>query len=166
MGTTYLLREVRWECRCLKSRENDSGNGEWNFDLNLDDGRFAQNAELDQYQLETIAAATVPLCQHWMDDTTRCRCPAMRGMRYCYSHSLQQERVARKNAERARQRWFESVPLDDAASIQRAIREVMIRLLSGDISRKQAGQILYKLQTASANLRTTRSAPEKADDEA
>ena len=95
---------------------------------------------------------TVPLCQHWMDSATRCGSPAMRGTRYCYSHHRAQARGARKNAERARQRWFESAPPEDAASVQRALMQVMTRLLSGEIDPKQAGQILYKLQTATLNL--------------
>jgi hypothetical protein len=77
----------------------------------------------------------------------------MRGTRYCYSHHRAQARGARKNAERARQRWFESAPPEDAASVQRALMQVMTRLLSGEIDPRQAGQILYKLQTATVNLR-------------
>jgi hypothetical protein len=101
-----------------------------------------------------MGTVTVPLCQHWMDDTIRCGSPAMRSTRYCYFHHLAQMRGARKNAESARQRWFESAPLDDAVSVQRALAQVMTRLLSGNISHKRAGQILYNLQTASVNLRT------------
>ncbi len=112
-----------------------------------------------------MGTATVPLCQHWMDNATRCGSPAMRGTRYCYSHHLEQARGARKNAERARQRWFESAPLEDAASVQRALMQVITRLLSGEIDHKQAGQILYKLQTASGNLRSAGLGPGKADDE-
>ena len=112
-----------------------------------------------------MATSAVPLCQHWMDNATRCGSPAMRGTRYCYSHRREQARGARKNAERVRQRWFESAPLDDAASIQRALREVMTRMLSGDIGHKQAGQILYKLQTVSMNLKSAGLAPGKPDDE-
>jgi hypothetical protein len=100
-----------------------------------------------------MATATVPLCQHFMDNSTRCASPAMKGTRYCYSHHREQSRRARKNAERARQRWFESAPLDDVASVQRALRQVMERLLSGQVDHKKAGKILYKLQTASVNLR-------------
>ena|ERR1700727_277721 len=100
-----------------------------------------------------MSIAIVPLCQHWMDNTAHCGSPAMKGTRYCYSHYRQQEREARRNAERARQRWFESVPLGDAAAVQRALAQVMTRLVSGEIDRKQAGQILYKLQTASLDLR-------------
>ena len=88
-----------------------------------------------------------------MDSATRCGSPAMRGTRYCYSHHRAQARGARKNAERARQRWFESAPPEDAVSVQRALMQVMTRLLSGEIDPKQAGQILYKLQTATGNLR-------------
>ena len=116
--------------------------------------------------LETnMGTATVPLCQYWMHNATRCGSPAMRGTRYCYSHHLQQARGARKNAEHARQRWFESAPLDDAASVQRALMQVMTRLLSGNIGHKQAGQILYRLQTASVNLRSAGLGPGKAEDE-
>ena len=112
-----------------------------------------------------MGTATVPLCQHWMDNTTRCGSPAMRGTRYCYSHRLTPARGARKNAERARQRWFESVPLEDAASVQRALMQAMTRLLSGTIDHKRAGQILHKLQTASVNLKTAGLGPGKANNE-
>jgi predicted nucleotidyltransferase len=78
----------------------------------------------------------------------------MRGKRYCYSHQRKHVQDARKNAERVRQSWFESVPLDDVASVQRALRQVMNRLLSGQVDHKKAGQILYNLQTASVNLRS------------
>ena len=114
-----------------------------------------------------MATATVPLCQHWLDNDNaiRCESPAMRGTRYCYRHRLEQAREARKNAERARQRWFESAPLDDVASVQRAIAQVMTRLLAGNIGHKQAGQMLCKLQTASVKLRNAQLGPAKADDE-
>jgi hypothetical protein len=100
-----------------------------------------------------------------MDNATRCGSPAMRGARYCYSYHLAQARGARKNAERARRRWLESAPLQDAASVQRALVQVMTQLVSGSIDHTQAGQILYKLQAASVNLRSAGLGPGKADDE-
>jgi hypothetical protein len=112
-----------------------------------------------------MGTATVPLCQHWMDNTTHCGSPAMRGTRYCYNHRIAQARSARKNADRARQRWFESASLNDTASVQRALAQVITRLLSGKIDHKRAGQILYKLQAASVNLRSAGPGPEKANDE-
>ena len=118
-----------------------------------------------------MKTATVPLCQHWMDNTTRCASPAMRLTQYCYSHHRERSRQRRKIAERTRQRWLESAPLKDAASVQRALMQVITRLLSGNIGHKQAGQILDKLQTASVNLKSAGRGPRKknerrkADDE-
>jgi hypothetical protein len=109
--------------------------------------------------------ATVLLCQHWKDNATRCGSPAMRGTRHCYYHQLAPARGARKNAEHTRQRWFDSVSLDDAASVQRALAEVLTRLLSGNIDHGRAGQILYRLQTASANLRSKSLSEHKFSDE-
>ena len=109
-------------------------------------------------EMRTIA---VPLCQHWLEKGTRCLCPAMKGTRYCFSHRHEQARDAKKNAERARQTWFESAPLDDVPSVQRAIGQVMTRLLSGSISPKQAGQMLFKFQTVSVNLRNEELGPRK-----
>jgi hypothetical protein len=114
---------------------------------------------------EIMGKATLPLSQHWTDDSTRCDSPAMGGTRYCYSHHLARAQGARKNAEHARQRWLESVPLQDAASVQRALVQVRRQLLSGNIGHRRAGQILYKLQTASVNLRTVELGPGRADDE-
>jgi hypothetical protein len=100
-----------------------------------------------------MATAIVPLCQHRMDNAARCGCPAMRGKRYCYTHQREQVRCAKKTAESARQRWFESAPLQDVPSVQRALAQVITRLVSGEIDHKRAGQILYRLQMASMNLR-------------
>ena len=100
----------------------------------------------------------VPLCQHWMDNTTRCGSPAMRRTRYCYSHKRAHEQKARKIAERTRQRWFESAPLRDSKSVQRALTRVLNRLLSGEIDHKQAGQFITKLQSVSAKNKSANSA--------
>ena len=73
-------------------------------------------------------------------------------MRFCYTHQRQHDRNARQTAERNRQRWFESVDLNDAKSIQRALREVMLRVVENKVEPRKAGQLLYKLQGAVANL--------------
>jgi hypothetical protein len=99
-----------------------------------------------------------------MDIIARCGSPAMKGARYCYSHRLAQARGTRIIAERKRQIWFESAPLDDTASVQRALTQVMTRLLAGSIDRKRAGQILFQLQTASVDLKSAGLGPRKADD--
>jgi hypothetical protein len=113
-----------------------------------------------------METATVALCQHWMDNTTtRCGSPAMRGTRNCYHHQLAPARGARKNAAHARQRWFDSISLGNAASVQRALAEVMTRLLSGNIGHKRAGQILCSLQAASVNLRSKTLSEHPSGDE-
>jgi hypothetical protein len=99
-----------------------------------------------------MKTATVPLCQHRIGDA-RCGSPAKRGKRYCYFHQREHQRGTKRKAEQARQRWFESVALDDANAVQKALTQVMQRLASGQIEHKNAGQILYKLQIASMNLR-------------
>jgi hypothetical protein len=92
----------------------------------------------------TKAAAT---CQHQTEEGSQCGRPALRRLRYCYFHQREHARAARRTAERARQRWFDSVALDDPNEVQRALREIMRRILSGQIEHKKAGQMLYKLQT-------------------
>jgi hypothetical protein len=76
------------------------------------------------------------------------------------------KRGARKKKQSVRGRdGLNPRPLEDAASVQRALLQVMTRLLSGNIGHKQAGQILYRLQTASVNLRSAGLSPGKADDD-
>jgi len=94
----------------------------------------------------------VPTCQHWMESGRRCGSPAMRRKRYCYFHQRDHERGAKKKAERARQRWFESVDMSDARAIQRALSEVLRRQLDGQVDHKTANKMVYKLQIASLGL--------------
>ncbi len=101
-----------------------------------------------------MRTAPVPTCQHQMKEGSKCGRPALRRMRYCYFHQREHARDARKMAGRSRQRWFESVALGDAKSIQSALREIMQRLVSGEIEYHKAGQLMYKLQTAILNLRS------------
>jgi len=85
-----------------------------------------------------------------MDNATRCGCPAMRGTRYCYSHHRKEARGAKKNTERARQRWFESVSLEDVASVQRALP-----LLPAEVSRQ--GLVVQKRSTSILQVLTMSS---------
>jgi hypothetical protein len=52
----------------------------------------------EKLEERNMGTATVPLCQHWMDNATRCGSPAMRGKRYCYSHQRRHEQAAGKKA--------------------------------------------------------------------
>jgi hypothetical protein len=107
-----------------------------------------------------MAIVDAPKCQHRQQDGTRCQRLARRRLRLCDHHHREHKRNAKRIAERARQRWFESVALDDPKSIQKALAQVMQRLLDGEIDHDRAGQLLHKLQKASlkkkdvANMRT------------
>jgi hypothetical protein len=93
-----------------------------------------------------------PKCQHQQQDGTRCQRPARRRLRLCDFHHREHKRNARRISERARQRWFDSVALDDPKSIQKALARVMQRLLLGEIDHDRAAQLLQKLQMASLDL--------------
>jgi hypothetical protein len=96
-----------------------------------------------------MAITDAAKCQHKQEDDTRCQRPARRRLRLCDFHHREHKRNAKKIAERARQRWFERVALDDPKSIQKALAHLMHRLLHGEIDTDRAGQLLHKLQMAS-----------------
>lgn len=99
-----------------------------------------------------MALTTAPTCQHEIEPNRRCGRPALRKMRYCYSHQRDHNRNARKLAERVRQRWFESLNTNNPKAVQRALAEIARRLASGLIDPEKAAAMLYQLQAASAGL--------------
>jgi hypothetical protein len=96
-----------------------------------------------------MAITDIPKCQHQHKDGIRCQRPARRRLRLCDFHHREHKRNAKRIAERARQRWFDSVALDDPKSIQKALVQVIQRLLLGEIDNNRAGQLLHTLQMAS-----------------
>jgi hypothetical protein len=72
----------------------------------------------------------------------------MRDERYCFFHRPERTREARRRAEHVRQRWFESVDLNDSKAVQKALWEVMQRTLDGRIEQKRAAEILNKLRAS------------------
>jgi hypothetical protein len=96
-----------------------------------------------------MAITDAPKCQHKQEGATRCQRPARHRLRFCNFHHREHKRNAKRIAERARQRWFERVVLDDPKSIQKALAHLMQRLLRGEIDNDRAGQLLQKLQMAS-----------------
>lgn len=99
-------------------------------------------------------------CQQRQEDGTRCQRPACRRLRLCHFHHREHKRNAKRIAERARQRWFECVALDDPKSIQKALAQLLQRLLHGEIDNQRAGELLHKLQMASLD-RAGKSVKEK-----
>ena len=104
---------------------------------------------------------SIPRCQHIKVNGTQCGSPALRRHRLCYFHkSWQQTRIV-LGANRARRApaVFDLPMLEDANSIQVALMQVMRLIFSGQIDAKNAGLLLYALQTASTNLARTNFEP-------
>ena len=89
------------------------------------------------------AARHAPRCMHVRANGVRCGCPAMRQNAFCFFHDRLYNRP-----------YEESFPfLEDAASIQMAIMQVLDGLRRGKLDRPTANSLFFGLQTASANLK-------------
>lgn len=106
----------------------------------------------------------VPRCQHIKINGTQCKCPALRRRRLCYFHRRFLEQRARIAADLFAQRPFETPVLEDANSVQMALMQVMQMIAMRRIERKDAGMLLYALQTAAVNMRATKFEVYKATD--
>ena len=100
-------------------------------------------------------------CQHIKVNGVQCGSPALRRNRFCFFHKRFQDERIRLSADRARRgvATFILPLLEDANSIQMAIMQIMRLILTGQIEHKTASLLLYALQTASSNLRSTKFEP-------
>ena len=102
--------------------------------------QLAQPASADD---RLQAAREAPRCMHVRTNGVRCGSPAMRENAFCYFHDRLYNRP-----------YEESFPfLEDAASIQMAIMQVLDGLRRGKLEARVANSLLFGLQTASANLK-------------
>ena len=92
----------------------------------------------------------ITTCQHIKPDGIPCGSPALKWKRFCYFHDRDRKQTARMTAEQKRQRWFESLRLDDPKVINMAIIKTAQGMLEGEIDDKLAGQMLFKLNLAIA----------------
>ena len=109
-------------------------------------------------------------CQHIKVNGTQCGSPALRRNRFCYFHKLHhEERVELhldrlKDARARRRKLSITLPvLEDANSIQVTLMQIMRLIITGQIDGKNAGLLLYALQTASSNLPRTNFQPYRHD---
>jgi hypothetical protein len=99
-----------------------------------------------RYDPEHIAPANAaPRCQHIKMSGQRCGAPALRHRRYCYFH----EQVLRPKSPNFRIHFIE-----DAASLQHAIMQVLRLIHSPAPDYKACALSLYALQIACMNLKT------------
>ena len=97
------------------------------------------------------------VCLYIKANGIQCGSPAWGRRRFCYFHTKHHDRAQRsaKAAEPERN----LPPLEDANAIQIALMQTIDDVLHDRLERKQAGLVLYALQTASANLRRTNFGP-------
>ncbi len=97
-----------------------------------------------------MVLAHIPRCQHTKDDGSRCGSPALRGRKLCYFHDRQRRtsphRQPRRTAAFCRRADFFNVRTAD--DIVRSLNQVMNAIIHGQLFPKEAGSILFALQTA------------------
>ena len=98
--------------------------------------------------------AEIRRCQHIKTNGTQCGSPALRNGRLCHYHRESQPERVEVCGENGQACGNILVPVfEDASAIQTMVRQVTILLLQGKIDSKRAGQVLYAMQIASANLK-------------
>ena len=92
------------------------------------------------------------LCRHIKTNGQRCKFPALSGSAYCYFHSRVHTMAKAKSSI-----WDDvNLPmLEDSASIQVAISQIMAGFLSSRLDARHTGLLLYALQIASQNIDRT-----------
>ena len=100
-----------------------------------------------------MANQPVKTCRHAKVNGSICESPALRDQDYCFFHTSQRQRIRRQRRAVRLGLPFQLPLLEDAASIQLAINDVLNALLAGQIDHKTAGLLLYGLQTAATNMR-------------
>jgi hypothetical protein len=107
--------------------------------------------------------ARVKRCQQVKTNGAQCGSPALKEGKFCFYHQVNQaERVKVKGADGKGIEILVPV-FEDASSIQTMVRRVAILLLEDKIDGKKAGQLLYALQIASANLRQIKEEKPRAE---
>jgi len=106
--------------------------------------------------------ASIRRCQHIKVNGTQCGSPAVREQDYCYFHGRWRRKGMYKYDYYDEQmEILTEASLEDANSIQVALAEVMRRLMRHVMDHKTAGLLLYALQIASANVKSTSFEPEQ-----
>ena len=100
----------------------------------------------------------IPRCQHIKVNGVQCGSPAMRERAYCYFHEEWRQTHGAGDMEISNGVSKDTVsivlpPLEDANAIQIALMQIMRLIVAKQIDNKQAGLLLYALQTASCNLK-------------
>jgi hypothetical protein len=96
-------------------------------------------------------------CRHVHLSGHRCGSPALRGEPFCYLHHTTRNPAPRPSPV------FQIPQLEDRATLQLAIAEVLARIAAGTLDPKRAGLLLYGLQIAQNNLPPHHFTPAPSD---
>ena len=89
------------------------------------------------------------VCRHIKTNGVRCKSPALRESAYCYFHvKIHKAATAKASASGD----LTLPPIEDPASIQIGLTQVLSALGSSRIDTRKAGLLLYALQIASQNV--------------
>jgi hypothetical protein len=96
-----------------------------------------------------------PTCTHMKEDGTYCGSPAPRHRKYCYSHLAHRgRRLRRARALRDQVNYrLDLPPLEDLASVQVALSEVVQAMGSGQLDQRTGGKMLYGIQQTVALMK-------------
>lgn len=97
-------------------------------------------------------------CSHIKSDGQKCNAPALRRQSLCYFHHRWQQRQQRRillggPVGTNNNTGIEMPTLESHEEIQIGLMEIIQAVLDDRINSKRAGQLLYALQIASANMR-------------
>ncbi len=91
-------------------------------------------------------------CRHILTNGNQCRAVCLRGEDFCYFHHTTRRPIANPTERKGRRASFTLPLVEDRASIQLAIAQILCRIASNDLDPRRAGLLLYGLQIASINL--------------
>ncbi len=94
-----------------------------------------------------------PECRHIKPSGAKCQAPALKGTSFCYFHT-RLHALGKRPPDDPRLA-FEIPALEDRASIQFTITQVLRRFAAGALDRQNAYILLYGLQLASQNVDRT-----------
>ncbi len=102
-----------------------------------------------------MTASAIPRCHHVMLNGKQCGSAALRGQHFCYFHDGLRRRLAAAPGPIPGRPHLglDLPPLEDGASVQVALMDVMRALIDDRIDSRKAALLLYGLQTASGNLK-------------
>ena len=90
---------------------------------------------------------TVQLCQHQFSDHTTCEAVALRNLPYCKWHRTANDRIRRANrvTRQPRKRPISLTVSKHPNVVQHNVQQVIDGMLSGRISDRRAGVLLYAI---------------------